>query len=713
MFRWISGRLGRPIAGIISVLILVSILIPLAPPPAQAQDPAPTPPPATTPPATDTAAAPTGDIWTSLTKGLENTTQPIPIIVLDFDNQSTFRKGMVDRKMAAALSLAMQATGKFSVYPRQIVDSKMDDLSLSIPMNDDAQSMLADQLNAQYTVGGKLEHVTLKNSSDGKYAEVQVSALVVSRITRLPINGARVIARSSPKLAYDGNADALVEEAISTAGYQLAQRILDNRMPMASVVVTPPDGQYRLRGGSVIGIKSGMDMVCVRQESVTGILRTVSVTPTECTCRVIVDYKGIAPGDRVVPHFSLEITRNTEAIKRHWEEWGGTTVGIALLWALLGHASTTDKSPGSSVSAAPLADAATVTSINGQPYTNGGNLITWSNPSASASQDLGFIIYRTVAGQTYPITVVPASSTSYIDPGGPAPVAGTPVTTNGVTEIPEYVNASTTLYTYTITTDTLPVVLSVTAVPSAVVQFDTTQPLPVALETKVDTTAVAAVAVTALNLALVPGQVSTYQVQPIYWNYFTPANIQTTGGSVPPNSTAIFVGDISNPTNAVQLLPPPVISWPQAGAEMDGVFQCAKVNGGASYVLQISSSPTFNAANTVTVPATPSPSGSGLIEADYSIAQMLASPQLATAVTVYVRMGVQNAAPPYPVAEWYSYDNGYVFSVTNSYSLARAMISRSLTPTMPIMPGFLKASAGRPSNPGDGHRGNTGRISPW
>ena len=162
---------------------------------------------------------------------------------------------MLDRKMAASLSLALQATGKFAVVPRADVDREMEEMMLTIPLSNPAQAMLADRLSAPYTVAGDIENVDIITDRDGTSAQVTVSTLVVSRITRQPINGARITTRSSPKLAFDGNRDALVEEALSIAAFQITQRILDNRIPVTTLLMAPSDmTDFEIRGGSIMEI---------------------------------------------------------------------------------------------------------------------------------------------------------------------------------------------------------------------------------------------------------------------------------------------------------------------------------------------------------------------------------------------------------------------------------------------------------------------------
>ena len=102
MTRWIRGRLRLPVASTLSVLMLVSLLMPLAPPRAHAQT--------------------VGD----LSSLFESNAPHIPIAVIDFNNKSTYRTGMLGRSFADALSMELMQTGtgtgekgsgKFEVVP--------------------------------------------------------------------------------------------------------------------------------------------------------------------------------------------------------------------------------------------------------------------------------------------------------------------------------------------------------------------------------------------------------------------------------------------------------------------------------------------------------------------------------------------------------------------------------------------------------------------
>jgi hypothetical protein len=370
--------------------MLVSILLPLAPPPVQAQG--------------------EGVIdWPSVNSDNMNST-PTSLAVLDFNNKSDYKTGMLGRQFSDSLSLALQSTGKFSVVPRTDLDSALQDLGVSIPMDFAAQAMVADKLNVPYAVSGDIEKVSILHTKTGTFAQVTANVYVVSKLTRLPINGARVIQSSSPKIGYVGNKDALVYEALSTAAYQVAQQIIDNRMPIASVLITDTDGNVRLRGGSMMGLKVGMQLVTVRQNSVTGILRVISVTASDSICKVIEDRHGIAPSDKVVQIYNPSPEAKTPQIKKHTAMQIAALVGLGLLIALV---SRTEKENNAGVvSAAPLANAG----IASEPY--GANLVTWSQ-FGDRTNTLAYIIYRIegTSGDPIPIAMVGYNQLSYLDEG--------------------------------------------------------------------------------------------------------------------------------------------------------------------------------------------------------------------------------------------------------------------------------------------------------
>ena len=192
MLRWISGRLGRPKASVLSMLMLVVFLLLLAPPPVLA--------------VTESTTGVTD--WSTLTEGLKSA--PVPMVILDFTNRSTYRFGMLGRETANAFSLAMESTKKFTVVDRKEIDTALDEMGKTEPLDVAAQAQLANQLDYPYVVAGEIERVDIVPSKDGVFAAVTVSAIVTSQVTRLPIAGARVTKAGTPHPGYCGDPAALV-----------------------------------------------------------------------------------------------------------------------------------------------------------------------------------------------------------------------------------------------------------------------------------------------------------------------------------------------------------------------------------------------------------------------------------------------------------------------------------------------------------------------
>jgi len=306
--------------------------------------------------------------------------------------------------------------------------------------------------------------------------------------------------------------------------------------------------------------------------------------------------------------------------------------------------------PAAHTGAAPVASLADAGQLG---YSAGANLLRWQSVG---NHVLANIVYRISNGQNMPIAVLPAGITWYVDAGA-LPVANK-------------VNVWTTAYKLVITTTSpQPFLTTNTATPGASQSVDVTAPLPASLATSVTPTANGTeIDVTVLNLPLIPGQIVTYRLQSIYWNY-VPTTINSSGEQIP-STTGLFLGEQGIASTNVVLLTPPILTWPTVGAGMDGTFQCATVPGGSNYVLQISSDATFSPAKTLPlIPAASSIANPSIMEADVSLAGLAASAQLQGATTVYVRMGVRNAVSVAPAALTYTYDNGYVFSDYRSFNL--------------------------------------------
>ena len=133
----------------------------------------------------------------------------------------------------------------------------------------------------------------------------------------------------------------------------------------------------------MIGLQPGMRLVTTRNNTVSGILRVDSVTPSEAFCTVIENRQGVAQGDKVVPLFTLENLEQKLPQRAHPEATILAVFAAGLLAALIGRANAmTSTGPGLNVAA--QADAIMYNN------NNGANIVSWSRQPGA----LKYVIYR-------------------------------------------------------------------------------------------------------------------------------------------------------------------------------------------------------------------------------------------------------------------------------------------------------------------------------
>lgn len=542
MSKWIRGRRGRLIASMLSGLVLIALLLPLAPPPVYAQA--------------------TSKDFEDLFK--QPITKPVPIIVFDYVNRSTYKTGMLGRLFADALAIELLNTKKFDVAKREDVEKVLEQEGLSIPLTNNAQVQVAERMKCPYTTTGTIEDVKIISGRDGKFAEVTVSTLVISKITKEAINGARVVQRSSPKIAYTGNDDVLVQEALSTAAYQTSYKLLSNRLPIATVLTSARENEVQLRGGATIGLTEGMILTTIRRETVTGKIRLTMVNPTESVGEVL-EKRGMALGDKAVPVFDLKPVNHVTPEK--YRNTGMQIVSVLALVALAawvgGDAGNNDLKTSVTPTAVSLADAYYTSNISG------GNLVTWSVPHRD--KIVAYAIYRDT-NPAAPLAIVPAEQTYYIDSAAPLPAVGD-VMEN--TQVDITIDQETGEVTFTPTVDYSQDLADL-------------QNPDVTLDLQNYT-------ITCHRVPLVSGQTTGYNVV-VIWKDFDMSQQQAQDTL----QYRLWVGQKGPTSRRVTLLVPPVLDSPNSGVlPVDGNYRCESVLGATTYYLQISTDSTFPLSRTL------------------------------------------------------------------------------------------------------------------
>ena len=616
MSKWICGRLARPIASIVSLVMLVSLLLPLTPSPVQAQT-------------------------IDLSKFFGNElSKPTPIVVVDFNNLSTYKTGMLGRVLSDSLSIELlNVKPPFEVIKRSEVDKVMADTGVSLPLTPQALAMIADRLHCSFTVSGDINSVEIHHDREGTYAEVDVQAVVTSKVTQGPINGARVIQRSSPKIGYSGSTDVLVHEALSTAAYQISQRLLDNRVPVATVLTSPHNFELVLKGGSTIGFRKGQVLTTLRREAVTGRVRLIDVTPTESIAEIVemggYNTQGIAPGDKAVPVFEFQSSaRFTRADRAKTGLQIAGILGLAALAVLIG----TENGDKVLMAGAITPTAAAMADANFMGENKGANLVTWPHMN---SRVIAYVLYRDTNPQA-PIAVVDGSVTHFVDSAKPLPELAD-VSEMNVMNITIDPNTGDVLtFTPTITYET-----TLDDIQNAAMTYSVTS-----------------YTVTSHRVPLQPGDTCGYQIQMLYYDYLSADDLSQTALQHP-LTYQLYLGQRSTFSSRVTLTSPPTLYQPTSGQlPLDGNFRCTRVTSAMSYQLELSTSPQFPLDNTTKIiPAA--------IDSDqYALAvKSLSDSDMAAwfGQTIYWRMGAKVAGQPNPTAYSDPNENGWVYSNTNYF----------------------------------------------
>lgn len=651
MYKWIRGRLWRPIASIVSGLMLVSLLLPIATPPAQAQmiNPA------------------------DLAKFFgEEIKKPTPIVVLDLIDRSGRGTGMLGRTLSDALAIELTNTSSFEVIKRSVVESTLAEFGLTVPLSTAAQGMLADRLKCSYVLSGDIDKVDLVQGRDGMFAEVAVSVLVIHRVTQLPINGAQVVVRSSPKIAYSGSKDVLIHEALAIAAYQITQKIMNNRLPIATVLNTPRDGELILRGGSTLGFHKNMILTTVRRGQVTGRARVTEVNPSESHALVLEDSKGIAPGDKAVPVFEYEYSPTaTKEIR----DKAGLQIAGYLMLGILASLAVTQNGNKQLQNVPPVPTVTAMSDADTMGEKDGANLITWPWQGARV---IAYIIYR---DDNYyaPIAVVDGHTTYFVDSSLPLSEIGMAMESTDVEVEIEENTGTVTTFSYETTFD------------ETLEDYRNDGPMTVAESSFNCMTH---------RIPLMPGQKVGYRIRLLYMDYIDDG-LDSTGGF--PESYSLFLGNRGGSSTRITATQPPELFQPVDNAiPTDGIYRCTRVPSAMNYTLQVAIRPTFETQYRLPLRGvTPHIEGDDYVAALYSLStlyselaevqQRLGIPPSTEDTPLYWRMGARVAGDPLPAPQTDENAKDWVFSSMHVFLLP---------PVPPPLPSIRNANSQGQLGPG-------------
>lgn len=282
--------------------------------------------------------------------------------------------------------------------------------------------------------------------------------------------------------------------------------------------------------------------------------------------------------------------------------------------------------------AGPMADAAYVS------YRFGANLVRWPQMSDRA---VAYIVYRDT-NQYAPVAVVRAPMNYYVDSATPLSPPTNILESSEVTIDLDAQNGMLTQFNYTTTYDTTLAQLQTPAMTLSPTNFT----------------------ITARRVPLQAGETSGYQVQVLYIEY---QKHYITDPISHPDSYALRLGNKSSVSARATLTTPPALLTPaDSQVPTDGLFNCQQVQRATSYLLQVSSEPTFAASTTVAVPALPFGT---VAQANLPLASLMQKFPAATVQLLYWRMGARVDGQIFPFALSTPNVDGWVFSLPNTFMM--------------------------------------------
>jgi hypothetical protein len=401
------------------------------------------------------------------------------VIVLDFTNLSGYNGDLVGRSAAAAVSQAMTDSDRWEVLSSTVVNTAINNLGLTPPLDLSAIRQLGREADADSIVVGQVYAVQITDNP--RQARVGVRVEMRDVTSGELVNGAVETAQSGARPGYSGDPQVLVDEAIRKAAFQAVTTMNQNRLPQGTILNTQVTGtgqrEVLINIGAQNGVQEGMEFIVTRNNTQVSRLRIVRVEPDQSTAIVVSGTQGAQPEDRVTAVFTLasadelrasikgDVLPGAPKPKRKGKGLSsalGAILGAAILIFALSGSTKSGRLTGPN-GGFPAAEA---TSLNQAAVPGDGAAVkvSWTVPNLSRPEDiLEFQIYRSDivtipmgATQVPPVGIVPPGQNFFYDttlprdvtfaqvppgstpstPGGTTTTTGTGTTTSGGTQVP-------------------------------------------------------------------------------------------------------------------------------------------------------------------------------------------------------------------------------------------------------------------------------------
>jgi hypothetical protein len=509
----------------------------------------------------------------------------VDVVVMDFNNHSGTGGSLIGRTAAAALSLELANSDRWELVKEQSVQTELNRLNLRPPFDTIALTRLAQAVQARQVVIGDV--LSVKTKENPAQATVTIAVQVMDPASQEMINGAVSVGQSAPRIGYTGDMSLLIDEALSNASFLARQSMERFQLVEGTVLNTSVVGstyEALMNIGARQGVKDGMRFIILRGDELVGRGRARAVDPDFSTVAITENFRGVKPEDRCRAVFQLPPLPKTVS------DAGGTAHTVAFLQAPADQGQGGDvvvpdatpksrkKKPAMTQGARLLAGALIVAGLVGLAGRRGGTIafrtdaqatslgtdpairVSWSRPREISSEDvIQYQVVRTSAvdGQCA-VGVVFGDRREFID--------GTSATA-AVRNLGAIVTSGSGGTTGG-TGSTGSGAMGVAACADAV-------------------------------LPIVAGRTYTYSVQTVFLPAISSGSGSTggTGGTGGTTTTGNDISSTSPSSGPVTALALPTLVAPAdgaAGVDLSAVnFQITSIDGATTYVVQVSTDPSF------------------------------------------------------------------------------------------------------------------------
>ena len=296
------------------------------------------------------------------------------VAVLDFGSLTGPRAGgILGRQATDAVVVEMTRTGRFDVTPRSQLAQQIQDLGLTLPLDNIGQRKLGQALGVDFVATGDITNISFVENP--RRARVTLSVRLTDVVSGELANGAIQSGISpAPAAGFQPDDDTLINQAISNAAFNSVQTINNYTLPEATVLNTRDQFEVILNRGGRDGITTGLEMIVIRGTDRIGKIRVTQVGSTDSVAAIVDQGKGIRPEDRARAIFALpgysvnaqgEIQRTAVTEREYTPQRRrqrsaiGTILGVAaavLLAALLFRSKSSTDAVGARVTARAFAD---------------------------------------------------------------------------------------------------------------------------------------------------------------------------------------------------------------------------------------------------------------------------------------------------------------------------------------------------------------------